>query len=77
MSALLSASGAGVAVLGAILYLVLNLTCSAVYEPLGVDPAAVGLDYGNLLAQSAVAVAALTIIAACRRRVAHRGAVLP
>jgi hypothetical protein len=50
-------------IVGALLYLVLSLACTAVYAPLGVTPAEVGLDYGNLLAQSAVGVAALTVIA--------------
>jgi hypothetical protein len=61
--AALGASGALFAVVGALLYLVLSLACTAVYSPLGVSPADVGLDYGNLLAQSAVSVAALTVIA--------------
>lgn len=50
-------------IVGALLYLVLSLACTAVYAPLGVTRAEVGLDYGNLLAQSAVGVAALTVIA--------------
>jgi hypothetical protein len=59
----LGATSAIFAVVGVLLYLVLSLVCTAVYSPLGVTPAEVGLDYGNLLAQSAVAVAALTVIA--------------
>lgn len=61
--AALGATGAIFAVVGGLLYLVLSLACTAVYSPLGVTPAEVGLDYGNLLAQSAIAVAALTVIA--------------
>jgi hypothetical protein len=61
--AALGATSAIFAVVGALSYLVLSLVCTAVYSPLGLTPAEVGLDYGTLLAQSAVAVAALTVIA--------------
>jgi fumarate reductase subunit D len=61
--AALGATGAIFAVVGGLLYLVLSLACTAVYSPLGVTPAEIGMDYGNLLAQSAVGVAALTVIA--------------
>jgi len=47
---------------GVVLYLLLSLACTAVYSPLGVAPAEVGLDYGSLLAQSAVGVAATAVV---------------
>jgi hypothetical protein len=42
------------AVAGALTYGVTYLACALFYEPLGVEPADVGLSYADLLAQSAV-----------------------
>src|SRR5215210_6142268 len=49
------AATAVLAVAGVLTYLILYYGCVMAYEPLGVEPADVGLDYANLLAGSGAA----------------------
>jgi hypothetical protein len=60
---LASAAGPTFTAVGLALFVVLNLASTAVYAPLGVTPADVGLGYADLLAQSAVGVTAGFLIA--------------
>src|SRR4051812_37510099 len=45
---------AAAGVLGGVVYLLLYIACTWVYEPLGVSPSDVGLGYGELLVRAGV-----------------------
>jgi hypothetical protein len=57
------ALSAAAALVGAVVFVVLNLACVVFYTPLGVEPGDVGLGYAQLIAQAALAVLAIVVIA--------------